>query len=388
MKILIIDWWTYTHDDVIATFSEFGIEYDIIRYLFSDKNHDEVFEKRFGETVNSYCYDFVYSTNYFPVIAECCHRKNLLYISWSYDNPLNVTNIEDTLGLSTNRVFLFDKIQVQNFVDAGFDNVFHLPLGVNTKRLDQVSLSPSDHQLYDADIAFVGKLYPALLQEYQVGMTEYQKGFLQSICDIQQQLHGYYIVDELLDDKLINEINASYRQKRGDDNVVFSKEALSYGISCQATRNERLILLGLLSAHYKLNLYCEEKCDILANANYRGKVDYSSQMPKAFKGGKVNLNINLKISQSGIPLRVMDVLGCGGFLISSFQPEVGEYFIDGEELVLYESIEDAYEKVGWYLRNDDIRLQIAANGRKKVEELFSYKKQMGTMLKLSGVIAE
>lgn len=385
MRILIIDWWTYTYDDVVATFSEFGFEYDVIRYFFEDKNHDELFEKKYNSAISSSRYDFVYSTNYFPVIADCCFKNNIKYISWSYDNPLNVTNIEETLGYSTNKVFLFDRIQVKKLRDAGFDNVYHLPLGVNTNRLDSIELSPNDHQIYDAEVAFVGKLYPALLQEYQVGMNEYQKGFLQSICNIQQGLHGYYIIDDLLTDELIDDINNSFKQKRGDENVIFSREALSYGISCQATRNERLILLGILSSHYKLNLYCDEKNEILYAAHYKGRVDYTSQMPKAFKGAKVNLNINLKISQSGIPLRVMDVLGCGGFLISSFQPEVADYFSDGEELVLFDSIEDAYEKVGWYLQNDENRKQIAQKGRQRVEELFSYKKQMRKMLIEAGV---
>lgn len=380
MKILFIDWWTYTYDDMADGFNRLGISFDLWRYIFKDKNDDESFECELIKRLKSGIYNAVYSTNYFPVIAKCCEECKTLYISWSYDNPLNVTNIEDTLVFETNKVFLFDKVQVETFRQKGYSNVFHLPLAANCHRLNSVNLSEEDWKYYGTDIGFVGKLYPALLNEYMVGMTEYQKGYLQSICDVQQQLYGYYIVDDLLDDKLIGEINDNFFKLRGDRSVTFSKEALSYAISCQATRNERILLLALLANHFNVNLYCYEDHEILGKVNYKGTVDYISEMPKAFKASKINLNINLKISQSGVPLRVMDILGCGGFLLSSYQPEVAEYFENGKEVVLYESIDDAFDKAKWYIEHEDERTKIAMAGHKKVVQCFSYEKQISAML--------
>lgn len=74
----------------------------------------------------------------------------------------------------------------------------------------------------------------------------------------------------------------------------------------------------------------------LNNVNNRGYIDYYSQMPKAFYNAKINLNISLKIIQSGIPLRVLDVLACKGFLITNYQAEIMEYFTPG--------------KILWYMR--------------------------------------
>ena len=68
----------------------------------------------------------------------------------------------------------------------------------------------------------------------------------------------------------------------------------------------------------KVNVYSWEKCDLLQNVNYMGSCDYYGQMTKVFKASSINLNITLKISQSGIPLRVMDILGAGGFLLSNY----------------------------------------------------------------------
>ena len=116
-----------------------------------------------------------------------------------------------------------------------------------------------------------------------------------------------------------------------------------------------------------------------------GTCDYYDQMPKVFKASKINLNITLKIIQSGIPLRVMDILGSGGFLLTNYQPEIAEYFVDGEEVVMYESIEDAYEKAIFYIRNNDKRHQIAQNGHNKVRELFSYEKQLKSIFEIAGI---
>ena len=88
------------------------------------------------------------------------------------------------------------------------------------------------------------------------------------------------------------------------------------------------------------------------------------------------MNITLKIIQSGIPLRALDIMGAGGFLLSNFQPELNEYFEDGVEFASFNSAEEAYEKATFYLKNDDIRENIASRGREKVARDFSYKKMM------------
>ena len=103
-------------------------------------------------------------------------------------------------------------------------------------------------------------------------------------------------------------------------------------------------------------------------------------MPLAFNQAKINLNISLKIIQSGIPLRVFDVLGCGGFLITNYQQEIAENFEDGRELVIYEDIPDLIAKVDYYLSHDDERLRIACNGYEKVKSGCTFEKRMNKIL--------
>ena len=145
-----------------------------------------------------------------------------------------------------------------------------------------------------------------------------------------------------------------------------SKEALSYAMAAQITREDRLLALKLLSGHYDVKLFSREQNQLLDKVTYMGTADYDSEMPMVFKASDINLNMTLRCIKSGIPLRALDIMGAGGFLLSNYQPELAECFIDGEEVVMYESIEDMYAKVSYYLANPDLRTEIARRGHAKV----------------------
>lgn len=385
MKLLFLNFGAYTYIDIAAYFKRSNISFDVASYSFSDKNKDDFFRFRFIKMLSDTDYDAVFSVNYFPIVAECCYRKNIKYISWSYDNPLNVTDIDRTLGYETNYVFLFDRIQVENYVAAGFKTVYHMPLAVDADRLAGLKVSNADINKYKSQISFVGKLYESDYPMLVSYMSEYQRGFVEGAVKAQGQLYGAYILDSILTDKLIADINNTYADKLGPSKLVITREALSYAMAAETTRQERLLLLGLLSKHFELKIYSRENHSFLADSRYMGSCRYLDEMPKVFKLSDINLNINLKISQSGVPLRVMDVLGSGGFLISSWQPEVYEYFGSNNGAVMYESIEDAYDKSAYYLKHDDLRAEIARNGLQIVNEFFSYDSQFAKIFNIAGI---
>ena len=109
------------------------------------------------------------------------------------------------------------------------------------------------------------------------------------------------------------------------------------------------------------------------NALNYGTVDYHTQMPLVFAGSKINLNISLRSIHSGIPLRVLDIMACGGFVLSNWQPELVEHFVNGVEIVTFDSLGECLDKIVYYLTHEEERKQIAAAGQRKVRELFSYR---------------
>jgi spore maturation protein CgeB len=388
MKLLIFEWaaGTFTYNDITEWFSRKGITYRTVSYQFNDKNEDEFFENRFSKVLSEDDYDAVFSVNYFPLVAVCCNKCGIRYISWSYDNPLDVPDIEKTLGLSCNHVFLFDRIQTEGYRKQGFSNVYHMPLAVNCERLENVKLTKQEQALYTSDVSFVGKMYDSMFPQYRELMDEHCRGYIDALVAAQSKVFGYWFVDEMLTDGIMQRINDHFKVLRPDTEFVLPREALAYAVASQITKTDRLILLNLLAKRMQVNVYSWEKSELLQNVHFMGSCDYYSQMTKVFKASSINLNVTLKISQSGIPLRVMDILGAGGFLLSNYQPEIAENFINGEDVVMYESIEDAYEKALFYKEHDDIRRQIAASGHNKTKELFSYEKQLGKIFEISGMV--
>lgn len=383
MKLLVLQWNAYTYPDILDSFRQMGVAYHTETYYFKDKNTDPVFTEWFLRILSSSTYDAVFSVNYFPLLAEACHLTGTKYLSWSYDCPLNVPDIEQTLGYETNYVFLFDRVQALSYQQKGYSHVYHLPLAVNTTRLDNIHPSNEDVLHYSSDLSFVGSLYPSTYHILSATMSDYNRGFLDALVEMQQSLYGQYLFDKNITDKLVGSINADY--KAANVNIQLNKEQLVYSIATYVTHRERLTLLGALSSRYQLHLYSRDTHEHLPTEIFKGPVSYMNDMPKVFKLSKINLNITVKNTQSGIPLRALDIMGCGGFLLSNYQPELAEYFLPDEDFVYYEDLEDAVQKAAFYLEHDDLRIRIAQNGYHKVKEFFNYPRQLQQMFDISGI---
>lgn len=380
MKLLFFDFGSYTAEDIIDVFRRNHIEYKIISYQFKDKNADFFFEERFSFYLTEYSCDAVFSINYFPLIATACHKYNIKYLSWCYDTPFPVTNPELTLSLATNYIFFFEYSEYNYYKEKGFDTVYHLPLATNIHRLSNIKITTSDREKYSSDISFIGQLYPNKIDFLLDSLKDYEKGYLNSIMDIQLNLYGRYIIDELLTKDLLFKINTQH------PHAPLSKEQISYTMATNITRTERLLILGLLSHYHQVALYSTENLELLNKALFKGSANYLGEMPKIFKCSKINLNITHKITKTGIPLRIMDILGSGGLLLTNYQDELMDYFVNEEDIIIYENIEDSLEKATFLLKNETIRLKIAANGFEKVRKLFSYENQFVTLFKIAGLI--
>ncbi len=365
MKLLIYQWNDYLHYDLYDICRHKRIDFDTFQWRFANKNEDPAFIKWFTSNINCKYYSALVSVNYFPILAQICHDNNLIYIAWCYDNPLNVEHIEDTLSYHTNYVFLFDKIQCHNYVKKGISTVYHMPLGVNSRRLANLRVFPADHQKYDSDVTFVGNLYPSKIHELLKLMDEYTKGFLTSLMDVQAKIYGYYFFDELVTDEIITKINKLFHLKNPHTQFYLSKEALVFAMSSEITRNDRIMLLNLLGNRCDVHFHSYDRCNLIKNVKCLGSLDYVSGMPKAFRCAKINLNPSLRIIQTGIPLRAFDIMGAGGFLLSNWQEELAELYIDGTDMVLYQSIEDAIDKALFYLKHEDLRKKITLSGQEK-----------------------
>ena len=125
-------------------------------------------------------------------------------------------------------------------------------------------------------------------------------------------------------------------------------------------------ILQWIAAHFSLDLYTEQvPTDFVGKLKIHSHIDYS-ELGKIYRASKINLNFTMPNIREGIPLRVMDILGSGGFLITNYRKALCDVFEDGKDLVVYYDEYDLLQKIEYYLSHEEERLEIAANGRKKV----------------------
>ncbi len=103
-------------------------------------------------------------------------------------------------------------------------------------------------------------------------------------------------------------------------------------------------------------------------------------MPRIFHLSRINLNFTSKPIRTGLPLRVWDILGAGGFVLTNYQTEITEYFEPGKELETFASEDELLDKISYYLEHEEERRQIARNGYEKVKAEASFELRIRQML--------
>lgn len=384
MKLLFHQWPSFFQRDVQEILGDIHIAYDLLCWDFRKNPDEEQFLVYVRDNINMAQYDLLFSINYWPSLSRICQQNHIRYVAWCYDAPLPVENIEDTLANEVNSVFCFDRIQATNYRAQGYRTVHHLPLGVNVKRLENIDKYSSRCAAYNAQVSFVGKLYESVADWLLLHADEYCKGYMRAVIDTQRELYGAYIIDQTLTDSFMTRMNQSFDWPGESTRTRLHKEHISFALSCEATRRDRIILLSLCGQRFDTRFYSYQDSSVIKNVKKCSPVNYWEEMPYVFAASKVNLNISLRSIQTGIPLRALDIMGCGGFLVSNYQEELNEMFTNGEEIVLYESMEDAIAKIEFYLKHEDLREKIALWGRQKTFLDFNMRDRLVYMFQFAG----
>lgn len=369
MKILFFQWNAFMQKEIEEQLNNSDIEFDRYYYVFKDWERDDRFCSDLEKKLKDNNYDAVFSVNFSPLISNVCELVGIKYISWIYDCPLHIRD-DSALANSCNVIFFFDGMQV-NFYKQKFPEskaVFeHLPLAAKPQLITVED--------YAYDIALLGKLYKSDFNYLCGPLDNYHRGYLDGIVSTQIQLGSGYILDELLTKGLLDSLNVFYSKaslQSGAKEFNVKKEELEFTLATEVTGRQRFMALALLQSRLKTALYSNDRDDRLNNVEYKGYVDYYSQMPRAFAYSKLNLNISLCSIKSGIPLRVLDICKTGAAVVTNAQPELFEYFVPDESIIIYEDIKDLVEKSLYYAKHDSERQLIAKRGYEIVCEAFSY----------------
>lgn len=116
--------------------------------------------------------------------------------------------------------------------------------------------------------------------------------------------------------------------------------------------------------------------------SYRGFLKTEQELADTYKCSKIALNITMEQGVSSMNYRVFEVLASGAFLLTDFKSDIIEFFNEDEDLAFYRTKEELIEKVDFYLKNNQLREQIAQNGYKKVMNCHGFVHRAGEMLRV------
>lgn len=214
----------------------------------------------------------------------------------------------------------------------------------------------------------------------------------------------------------------------GDDEHYFERSAIYYAqcfdlvLTCSPLSIYRYKIYGLncmfLPSSYNLRdfkklkkINCE---DVVFNGNIPGKVgreeyinslnnskisfgSYGAssengivsrdKMLSLFKSAKISLNFtgifkktlfdyDMSIHRhiKAVKGRCQEIALSGGFVLTEYAPGIERMFDIGDEIDVFESIDEMHEKINFYLENSSLRKKMAKQANKKAKELYSDKK--------------
>lgn len=387
MNLLFYRYGSICEPDIIESFQELGFHVDTIE--------DEIYDKSISgkeqiSLLNQHLqqdnYQFVFTINFFPAISEVCNLYHLPYLSLIVDSPV-MELYSDSIANPWNRIFLFDKVLYEEFSPYNPECIFHLPLATNVARWDSV-ISSSANKLQDflSTVSFIGSLYSEKCPYYDLNFpSPYMEGYVEGLLHSQKKIYGYFFLEDALDTSLVDAIVSATpnfyqfpEKARRNDKAALAQ----FYLGPKITELERTELLTSLGSKFSVDLFSGSKITDLP-VRSRGRVKTHTEMPLVFHGSTINLNMTAKSIRSGIPQRVWDVLGCGGFLISNYQAEIPEHFIPNEDIVLYSSEEELISLVEYYLAHPDLCREIAENGYQKVKQFHTWPIRLTQLLELA-----
>ena len=296
----------------------------------------------------------------------------------------------ESVFYDTNRIFTFDRACEKRFHEIGVSNIWYMPLGVTARRLQKLPKASSP--IYD--ISFVGSLYEKnSFDAIANKLPAYLAGYFDAALLAQQNVSGGNLLEPMLTPKVcqqLAEITEYHQSQRSfaDMKQLFSSTVLGF----KAANLQRYQILNRLSKEGRfwntpaqIHLFTTDSAKELPFVCVHPPVDYFQEMPLIFQHSRINLNTTVPTIQTGIPLRVWDILGCGGFLLTDFREELLEYFESEKHLSIYEDTEELLAKAEFYFEHEELRTKIASQTRDMICKKHTWDTRLKNMFQIINI---
>lgn len=386
MNVIFCKWTSICEAAIDIALEQLNCTITRITQLLGSVDYDTNYMNTLSQTLNSTPADCVLSVNFIPIIARVCNIYKVPYICLIVDSPC-FQLYSETIRLPYNRIFIFDRDLYHKFHPQNPSCIFHIPLASDVVFWDSVLVGKKDHAAYDCDISFIGSLYSEKCRYNQIeqNLPPQIRGYAEGLIEAQLHMSGNNLLRESITPEFAEEFKTYVKwiplEEDYQEDTIGIVADTYLGYKC--TEQDRIRNLNALAEHFSVVLYTLSDTTALPKVHNKGPADSRNMMPQIIKCSKINLNFtNIPIS-SGLPQRIFDILGCGGFLMTNYQPELLDWFIPDEDLVIYYSTQDLIEKAAYYLEHDEERMAIAENGYRKTVSQHTYALRLVQMFELA-----
>lgn len=310
--------------------------------------------------------DYVLTINFNKYISEVCELLKIPYLAWVIDTPCYPIYAK-AINHSQSFTFMYDAAIALRLRASGVRQVYHLPVAANPERISQLQVSAQE-AAQGADISFVANLtrteYRTWIEPKLSVATRLRCASL--IDSLEHPSETFELAEQIADD-LIDAIKRESGYPLVGDQYLTTAEKVAYLLGREHSWQQRINLIRQLEQRFAVRVHGNAEWQDEVNC-YAGHADHFSLMPKIFRLSRINLNLSRSFVEYGLPMRIFDVLSCGGFLVTNDKHDLQKLFTAGKDLVIFRDTQDLVEICAYYLAHDDERQAIAAQGQATVAQ--------------------
>lgn len=150
---------------------------------------------------------------------------------------------------------------------------------------------------------------------------------------------------------------------------------------------------GRLEYEEMVTVFNESKINLNLSNNESWDIRYIFSLSNGFKNSlhviyktiKSLINKDSKTKEM-VKARHFEINSCGGFQLSYNVEGLEKHYILGNEIAIYESVEDLIEKIFYYLKYEDERTIIAQNGYERTINNHTMEKRFEDLFKTAGFL--
>lgn len=308
--------------------------------------------------------DALVTINFHEFIFEAAEMLHLPYIAWVVDTPLYDLYQK---RLMKDHVYLFhyDPIEAEELKALGYPHVFHLPVAANIDRLEK-AVSEGDLTPYACNISFLGS------SGLDCEWNQLQLDTAFSPADFQVMTPEKVALLETASKTVIE--GEEFLSKENKWEILVGRKLNSI---------ERAALAKSLEKEFHLKLFGDATWKEICPRSYCGKAEHFFEMPKIFRASKINVNLTRNYVKGGLPMRVFDIMGSGGFMASNLTQDLTALFEEGKDFAAWRDLKDLKELATFFLAHEEKRQEIAQSGFEKIRDHHQFKHRVRKLAELS-----